>query len=410
MSAEFQPVTVHLKKDAYIFVEGKQNADKFYIVKQGNVRIIREALTDDAGSVLGPGEMFGLISTMAAHGYIESALAETDVTLLAIERKQYGSLIRKVNTVAVNSVKAFSQRLRELDVALSQRTLKNTASADHSHIVQIGDYYKNSGKLESALYAYRRYVTLCPNAHDTDDIKAKIAEMEGSVVQTRPEYGSDKMIQTYPRAHLLFAEGETGNTMYIIQSGSVKITKVVDNKEIILAVLSKGDIFGEMALLEDKPRAATAEVYDECTLLAVNRDNFSNLIKDQTDMVVRMATLMSERIWLLYRQLDNTFIENPLGRIYDALLIQLEKNRVDINSVQSYQCNFGIKELMGMAGMPESENKHLDRKVAGDGKLTFVDDKIHIPKISDILKESTFYRRAQKIAENRESIRKGALK
>jgi len=405
MSGEFQPDTVHLKKDAYVFVEGKQHADKFYIVKHGDVRIIREALNDDIGSVIGPGEMFGLISTMAAHGYIESAVAMNNVTLMAVERKQYGSLIRKVNSIAVNSIKAFSQRLRELDVAFSQRALKNTAQSDYSHIIQIGDFYKNSNKLNSALYAYSRYCDLCPDAYDIGLIKAKIADLKSCVVATRVEYPPDKMVQKYPKEHLLFAEGETGNTMYIIQDGSVKITKIVDNKEIILAVLGKGDIFGEMALLEDKPRAATAEVYEDCTLLAVNRDNFTNLIRDQPDMVVRMATLMSERIWLLYRQLDNTLIENPLGRIYDALLIQLEKNRVDINSSEPYQCNFGIKELIGMAGIPESENKHLDRKVIGDGKLTLKDDKIQIIKISDILKESQFYRKAQKIAENR----KGSL-
>jgi len=405
MSAEFQPVTVHLKKDAYVFVEGKQNADKFYIIKHGDVRIIREALNDEIGSVLGPGEMFGLISTMAAHGYIESAVAMSNVTLMAVERKQYGDLIRKVNSIAVNSIKAFSQRLRELDVAFSERALNNIASFDHSHVVKIGDFYNNSGKLKSALYAYRRYLDLCPDAPDKEDIKEKIAGLENSVSEIRLEYTPKQMIQTYPKEHLLFAEGEAGNTMYIIQDGSVKITKVVDNKEVILAVLSKGDIFGEMALLEDKPRAATAEVYEDCTLLAVNRDNFSNLIKDQPDMVVRMATLMSERIWLLYRQLDNTLIENPLGRLYDALLIQLEKNRVDINSDEPYQCNFGFKELMGMAGISEYENKYLDRKVAGDGKLTFKDDKIQIVKISDIFKESSFYRKAQKIAENK----KGSL-
>jgi len=401
MSAEFQPVTVHLKKDAYIFVEGKQNADKFYIIKHGDVRIIREALNDEIGSVLGTGDMFGLISAMAAHGYIESAIAATDVDLMAVERKQYGSLIHKVNSVAVNSIKFFSQRLRELDIALSQRTLKNTASADPSHIIQIGDYYKNSGKLTSALYAYNQYLALRPDAPNTDDIKAIITEIKKTPTGTRLEYPPDKMIQKYSKGHLLFAEGEPGHTMYIIQDGSVKITKIVDNKEIILAVLGKGDIFGEMALLEDKPRAATAEVYEDSTLLAVNSENFSNLIKDQSDMVVRMASLMSERIWLLYRQLDNTFIENPLGRVYDALLIQLEKNRVNINSRDSYECGFGIKELMGMAGMPESENKYLERTIINDGKLTVKDDKIQIDKISDILKESEFYRKAQKLAENR---------
>jgi CRP-like cAMP-binding protein len=139
-------------------------------------------------------------------------------------------------------------------------------------------------------------------------------------------------------------------------------------------------------------------------LLAVNRENFSMLIKEQPDMVVRLASLMSERIWLLYRQLDNTYIENPLGRIYDALLIQLEKERVNINSRNSYQCNFGFKELLGMTGVPETESKQLLRRISSDGKLSFKDDKVLIDKVSDILKEAAFYRsRALKRAQNGKS-------
>ena len=46
--------------------------------------------------------------------------------------------------------------------------------------------------------------------------------------------------------------------MFIIQEGAVRITKVVDGREVILAVLKKGDMFGEMALLENKPRSASA--------------------------------------------------------------------------------------------------------------------------------------------------------
>jgi CRP-like cAMP-binding protein len=205
------------------------------------------------------------------------------------------------------------------------------------------------------------------------------------------------MIQSYPKGFLLFAEGETGNTMYIVQEGSVKITKIVDNREVILAVLNKGDIFGEMAILENTPRAATAEVCEDCTLLAVNRDNFSKLISERPDIVVRMATIMSERIWLLYRQLDNTFIEEPLGRFYDALLIQLEKNRVDLNSREPYQCGFGLSELFGMAGVNERENIHLPRRIAGEGKIKIDNDKVLVSNVSDAVKEASFYRKKQKI-------------
>jgi len=399
MDAPFQPLIVRQRKDAYVYVEGKQNADKFFIVKEGSIRLIREAINDGIGSVLGPGEMFGLVSAMAGHGYIESAIARTDVTLLAVERHQYGALISKVNTFAVNSVKTFSQKLRELDIALSERTLKTAASSDPSHIFQIAEYYEKSGKLPQALYAYRRFLAHCPNAENAETAKAKIAKLESAVTDNTPKYPPDTMVQKYPKGHLLFAECENGDTMYIIQAGQVKITKIVDNKEVILAVLNKGDIFGEMAIVENKPRAATAEVCEDCTLLVVNRKNFVNLIREQPDMVVRIASLMSERIWLLYRQLDNTFIENHLGRIYDALLIQLEKNRVQLNSRASYQFNFGYNELMGMAGLSVIDNKHFDRKISGDGKVSFKDEKVFVEDISAMQKEAAFYRRAQKIAE-----------
>jgi len=399
MTVPFQPIIVKLKKDSYVFVEGKPNADRFYIVREGNVQIIREAINSKAGSILGPGEMFGLVSALAGHGFIESAVAKTDVTLLAVERNQYGGLISKVNSFAISSVKSFSQKLRELDVALSQRTLK-TASVDApSHIFQIGEYYEKSGRPSQALYAYRQYLAHCPNAENADAVKTKIASMAKTVTNPQKEYPPDTMVQAYPKGHLLFAEGESGNTMYIVQAGQVKITKIVDNKEVVLAVLEKGDILGEMAIVENKPRAATAEVCEDCTLLAINRKNFSTLIKEQPDMVVRMATLMSERIWLLYRQLDNTFIENPLGRIYDALLIQLEKNRIALNSRDPYQFNFGYSELMGMAGLSENENKRFDRKITGDGKISFVNEKVMINDISAMSKEAAFYRRAQKISE-----------
>jgi len=399
MAVPFQPLVVKQKKDSYVFVEGKPNADKFYIVKEGNIRLIREAINDGVGSVLGQGEMFGLVSALAGHGYIESAVAKTDVTLLAVERNQYGGLISKVNSFAVNSIKSFSQKLRELDVALSRRTLKTAAVSDPSHIFQIAEYYEKSAKLSQAMYAYRQFLAYCPNAENANDAKIKIKKLEGAVSDTAPKYPPDTMIQKYPKGHLLFAECENGDTMYIIQAGQVKITKIVDNKEVILAVLNKGDIFGEMAIVENKPRAATAEVCEDCTLLVVNRKNFVNLIREQPDMVVRIATLMSERIWLLYRQLDNTFIENPLGRIYDALLIQLEKNHVQLTSREPYQFNFGYNELMGMAGLSVNDNKHFDRKISGDGKVSFKDDKVFVEDISVMQKEAAFYRRAQKISE-----------
>ena len=62
-----------------------------------------------------------------------------------------------------------------------------------------------------------------------------------------------------PANTALFQEGDRGEEMYIIQSGKVKISKRIRGVEKTLATLEKGEFFGEMAILNDKPRSATAE-------------------------------------------------------------------------------------------------------------------------------------------------------
>ncbi|HPA72406.1 MAG TPA: cyclic nucleotide-binding domain-containing protein, partial [Spirochaetota bacterium] len=68
----------------------------------------------------------------------------------------------------------------------------------------------------------------------------------------------DKFIVEYAPNQLIFCEFEPGNEFYFIQSGRVKIVKIVNNTEKTLDVLKPGDVFGEMAILENSPRSATA--------------------------------------------------------------------------------------------------------------------------------------------------------
>ncbi|MDR2964250.1 MAG: cyclic nucleotide-binding domain-containing protein [Treponema sp.] len=153
MSTNFQPSILKFSKDSYIIVEGKPNADRFYIIKEGKVQISREAEAGKEGNIVGAGEMFGLISAMTGHSYIESAQAKTNVALMVVERRQYGDLIRKTPTVAVNTIKLFSQRLRSLDEAFSIRILKKSAQSDPSHLYHIGKFYEKNEKFNQALYS-----------------------------------------------------------------------------------------------------------------------------------------------------------------------------------------------------------------------------------------------------------------
>jgi CRP-like cAMP-binding protein len=180
----------------------------------------------------------------------------------------------------------------------------------------------------------------------------------------------------------------------------VKITKIVDNNEVLLAVLKQGDMFGEMALLEAKPRSASAVAYEECQLLAVNKENFQRMVSTQPQLVTRLTQLLAERIWFIYKQLANTLISDPLGRMYDALLIQLEKNRVPLG-VMPYTFDFGPKELINMVGLPTADGNLVLRKLLENQKIRVIDNKMNLTDVSDIVKQTEYYRKMQKIERAR---------
>ncbi len=94
----------------------------------------------------------------------------------------------------------------------------------------------------------------------------------------------------------LFREGDLGTEMYIIQDGQVEILKSVDGKEQSLAVLEKGDFFGEMALLEDLPRTASARALGNCRLLQINGSTFDQMLRSNAEIAVRLMRKLSRRV------------------------------------------------------------------------------------------------------------------
>jgi F420-non-reducing hydrogenase small subunit len=81
--------------------------------------------------------------------------------------------------------------------------------------------------------------------------------------------GAELFGSVYENGELIFRQGDPGDTMFIVQSGAVKISQLEAGKEVVIAVLEKGALFGEMALLHRGPRSATAKAAGQTRLLAL---------------------------------------------------------------------------------------------------------------------------------------------
>ncbi|MBZ0089867.1 MAG: cyclic nucleotide-binding domain-containing protein [Thermoanaerobaculia bacterium] len=94
----------------------------------------------------------------------------------------------------------------------------------------------------------------------------------------------------------VFKEGDLGTEMFIVHEGKVEILKEMLGEPKQLAVLEKGDFFGEMAILEDLPRTASARAISEVKLLHINGSTFDQMLRSNPEIAVRMMRKLSRRL------------------------------------------------------------------------------------------------------------------
>jgi len=96
---------------------------------------------------------------------------------------------------------------------------------------------------------------------------------------------------------VLFRAGEEGNAMYLIEQGKVRISvQATDGHEMTLAELSRGDFFGEMALLDGQRRSADAIVAEDSRLAVLSREHFLSFLRSSPDIALEMLTALANRL------------------------------------------------------------------------------------------------------------------
>jgi CRP-like cAMP-binding protein len=118
----------------------------------------------------------------------------------------------------------------------------------------------------------------------------------------------------------LFREGDPGKEMFVIQAGKVRLTRTIRGQEKQLAELGAGEFFGEMSIINDKPRTATAVVMEDAQLLVLDPRTFEAMIKANTEIAVRMIKKLAKRLDDANAQIENLSLGDANSRIVHAVL------------------------------------------------------------------------------------------
>jgi CRP-like cAMP-binding protein len=107
-----------------------------------------------------------------------------------------------------------------------------------------------------------------------------------------------KFLKTYRESEVIFEEGSFGSEMYVLRSGRVKIYRTLEGRTIELANISKvGDFFGEMALVDNSTRSASAcALEDDTRLIALDKDKFLFLVSQQPTFALVIMHVLCEKV------------------------------------------------------------------------------------------------------------------
>src|SRR3989449_7430894 len=100
----------------------------------------------------------------------------------------------------------------------------------------------------------------------------------------------------HKKGEMIYVEGDLGSEMYVVQSGAVRIYRTLGGVKQELAIMEKGDFFGEIAVLEGLPRTASAEALDTSEIIEINSATFDTMIRGNIEIAVRMLRKLSNRL------------------------------------------------------------------------------------------------------------------
>jgi CRP/FNR family transcriptional regulator, cyclic AMP receptor protein len=127
--------------------------------------------------------------------------------------------------------------------------------------------------------------------------------------------------KSYPKNAVVLTEGEMGDSLYMIQSGKVKVfIGDEDGREIILKILNPGDFFGEMSMIDKQPRSASVTTIEAATFLVLTHAAFEKCVEQAPRIAAMVMQILAQRVREADRKIGTLALMDVYGRVASTLL------------------------------------------------------------------------------------------
>jgi CRP-like cAMP-binding protein len=192
-----------------------------------------------------------------------------------------------------------------------------------------------------------------------------------------------RFARTFEAGEMIFSEFEPGDTFYLIQSGRVELLKIIGDIEKTLDILQPSEMFGEMAILENSPRSATAIALDTVKVLEFNQQNFDILMMGNPKIALTLLKMFTKRIYDSKRRFMILTLDDVQAKVADVFLMLDETGANIDKSTERREFNTTVDDVAHWAGMSVNQTKDILNHFVGQHRMEVYNNKVIVKNIND---------------------------
>jgi len=268
-------------KGTVVFRQGDLG-DTMYIIQSGAVEICQ--LQDDREVVLAlleRGDFFGEMALIDERPRSATVTAIQPTRLLPLTKTSLLKRIRQDPGVAFHLLKSLSHRIDQ-----ATNLLRNRVEGDETFRSALESREKERVRDEQTPSPEEQFMPVGEDIHQSEDYFIQVEDLSLAHQESI----------SFEAGRTIFSQGDRAETLYIIAEGSVEISQEALSGKCVLAHLGPGDLFGEIALLTELPRTATASTIEPTRLLAVRRAEFFNRMKVEPELALYILQVLITRL------------------------------------------------------------------------------------------------------------------
>ena len=367
------PKAISYTKGSVIYFEG-DTGERVFILQKG--RVVSKSLDVETKlettEQIRQGEFFGVKSAIGHFPREETIMTLEESVCISMSVQEFEALFSNNKALIMKMLRVFSNQLRQIHKKTESVLNKSDSINQMSGLYSVAKAFYNDEEWQSCEDVCKTYLKLYSVGTHVNEIKNMLlkanAYVKKGIVSSKSYEDAAETTQTpslkifelpafkrfqkvYERGQVIITEFERGETFYLIQNGTVQLTKCVNESNKNLDILKPGELFGEMAILDNSPRSATCVARDHVECLEFNKANFEMLITGNPQLALMLLKLFCKRIYDQKRRLKILVIADPHARLADVFCLFDEMNPTSNTADRRRKFNVTESDIIHWSGL-----------------------------------------------------------